>query len=133
MEYIRKLLKGKKFKQDDLIPIVVLAIGSHGGIADKSDVDTQIYEVLKDEFSEKIYQETVSHDVPRWRHDIAWAKERAKQIHGYVKSADESGRGIWELTQKGQEYYDEIVQQLNKSTILRKRKASNQSSNIKEP
>jgi hypothetical protein len=30
-----------------------------------------------------------------------------------VKSAEESGRGIWELTEKGKNYYDELVKYLD--------------------
>lgn len=113
MEYARRLLKGKKYTQDSLIPFVVLVIGSFGGIAEKREVDEKMYKILEEEFSDNVCQQTVAHDVPRWRHDIAWAKERAKQIHTYVKSAEESGRGIWELTEKGKNYYDELVKYLD--------------------
>jgi len=81
MDYARRLLKGKKYSQDELIPFLVLVIQSFGGIARKSDVDEKMYELLSSEFSNGIYRETVSHNVERWRHDIAWAKERARQHH----------------------------------------------------
>ncbi|GAI53783.1 unnamed protein product, partial [marine sediment metagenome] len=42
------------------------------------------------------YQELVSNGVPRWQHNLAWAKERAKK-KGLIKPPDESGRGYWEL------------------------------------
>lgn len=121
MDYARKLLKGKKYSQDNLIPFVILVIGSFGGKAYKHEVDEKIFKILKDEFSGHIYHETVSHNVPRWQHDIAWAKERAKQNHAYVKSAIESGRGIWELTDKGNEYYKHLVKRLQQSVIIRKK------------
>lgn len=122
MEYARKLLRGKKYSQDNLIPFVVLVIGSFAGTAYKHEVDEKIYNILKEEFSSQVYHETVSHNVPRWQHDIAWAKERAKQIHGYVKSAEESGRGIWELTENGREYYKHLIKQLERSVIVRKKR-----------
>lgn len=78
MDYARRLLKGKKYSQDELIPFLVLVIQSFGGIARKSDVDEKMYELLSLEFSNDIYHQTVSHNVERWRHDIAWAKERAR-------------------------------------------------------
>jgi hypothetical protein len=37
MDYARRLLKGKKYSQDELIPFLVLVIQSFGGIARKSD------------------------------------------------------------------------------------------------
>jgi len=55
-------------------------------------------------FSQPYYTETVSHGVPRWKHNIAWAKERAKN-RGLIKPPKESGRGWWELTLKGENYY----------------------------
>lgn len=122
MEYARRLLRGKKYTQDSLIPFVVLVIGSFGGIADKKDVDEKMYKILEEEFSSQVYHETVSHNVPRWRHDIAWAKERAKQIHSYVKSAEKSGRGIWELTEKGKEYYELLIKKLERTVITRKKR-----------
>ena len=122
MEYARKLLKGKQYSQDNLIPFVVLVIGSFGGIAYKYDVDEKMFKILEEEFSSQVYHETVGHNVPRWRHDIAWAKERAKQIHSYVKSAEKSGRGIWELTEKGKEYYEQLINQLQRSVVIRKKR-----------
>ena len=123
MDYARRLLKGKKYSQDNLIPFVVLVIGSFGGVAFKRDVDEKMYRILREEFSIQVYHEKVSHNVPRWQHDIAWAKERARQNHVYVKSAEDSGRGIWELTKKGKDYYQSLIKQLEGSVIIRKKKA----------
>lgn len=105
MDYARRLLKGKMYSQDELIPFLVLVIKSFGGIARKSDVDDKM-------------------NVERWKHDIAWAKERARQHHGYVKSAEQAGWGIWELTNFGKEYADKLIKQLEASVkvIRRKRK-----------
>ena len=124
MDYARRLLKGKKYSQDELIPFLVLVIKSFGGIARKSDVDEKMYELLNSEFSKDVYHETVSHNVERWKHDIAWTKERARQHHGYVKSAEEAGRGIWELTNSGKERADTLIKKLEASAkvIRRKRK-----------
>jgi hypothetical protein len=121
MEYARRLLRGKKYTQDSLIPLVVLVIGSFGGVADKKNVDEKMYKILEEEFSSQVCHETVSHNVPRWQHDIAWAKERAKQLHSYVKSAEASGRGIWELTENGKEYYELIIKKLERTIITRKK------------
>lgn len=87
--------------QDDLIPYIVKVLQRHGGRATKKQVENEIYEIFKDRFNEPWYQDTVSHGVPRWKHNIAFAKERAKLLHHYVKSAEESGRGYWELTETG--------------------------------
>lgn len=98
-------LAHKKITQDDLIKYVIKVLYEHGGKAEKSDVEEAIYRMLKEIFSQKWYQDTVSHNVPRWKHNIAWAKDRARQHHGFIKSAKESGRGIWELTEAGKRHY----------------------------
>lgn len=122
MGYARRLLKGKKYSQDELIPFLILVIQSFGGIARKNDVDEKMYELLSSEFYDGIYHQTVSHNVERWRHDIAWAKERARQHHGYVKSAEEAGWGIWELTSSGKEYAKKLIKKLEASVKVIKRK-----------
>lgn len=124
MDYARRLLKDKAYSQDELIPFLVLVINSFGGLARKSDVDDKMYELLNAEFSKGVYQKTVSHNVERWKHDIAWAKERARQHHGYVKSAEQAGWGIWELTHSGKEYADKLIKQLEASVkVIRRRKS----------
>ena len=123
MDYARRLLKGKSYSQDDLIPLLVLVIKSLGGIARKSYVDEKMYDLLSSEFSKDVYLETVSHNVPRWKHDIAWAKERARQHHDYIKSAEEAGRGFWELTDLGKEFANKLIKKLEASVkVIRRRK-----------
>jgi hypothetical protein len=92
--------------QDELIPHIVKILYENGGKATKTVVENEIFRLFQHEFEKPYYNETVSHDVPRWRHHIAWAKERAKQKHGFIKSASESGRGIWELTDEGIAYHE---------------------------
>lgn len=92
--------------QDELIPHIVKILYENGGKATKTAVENEIFTLFQHEFEKPYYNETVSHGVPRWRHHIAWAKERAKQKHGFIKSARESGRGIWELTDEGIAYYE---------------------------
>ena len=123
MKRIRLLLKGKKYSQEDLIPLLVLVVNSLGGSAPKQKVDEQIYDLLNAEFSMDVYHEKVSHGVPRWQHDIAWAKEKARQNYGYMKSAGEAGHGTWELTEKGIEYANKLIKKLEVSTrVIRRRK-----------
>jgi hypothetical protein len=125
MKYARRLLVGKQYTQDDLIPLLILVIKSLGGTAKKQTIDDEMYDLLSDEFSKNIWHETVSHNVPRWQHDIAWAKERARQHHYYVKSAKEAGHGIWQLTKKGEDYANDLIKQLESSKkVIRRRKAS---------
>ncbi|MFQ5862015.1 MAG: winged helix-turn-helix domain-containing protein [Candidatus Brocadiales bacterium] len=90
----------KRISQADLIPHIIKVLQKHGGRAQKPQVEEEIYQMFKDTFKKPYYQETVSHGVPRWRHNIAWAKERAKK-RGLIKPPKDSGRGYWELTPSG--------------------------------
>ncbi len=89
-----------RITQDELIPHIVRVLRKHGGRARKEEVEQAIYRAFNDIFKQPWYEETVSHGVPRWRHFIAWAKERAKK-KGLIKPPEDSGRGFWELTDMG--------------------------------
>lgn len=89
----------KKISQDSLIPYIVDVLRKHGGRARKDEVERDIYQMFHETFQQPWYQETVSVGIPRWQHNLAWAKERAKK-KGLIKSPEESGRGYWELTVK---------------------------------
>lgn len=56
--------------------------------------------MYKEIFEQPYYQVHVGNSALRWQHYIAWAKERAKS-KGLLKRPEESGRGIWELSEDG--------------------------------
>ena len=112
--YISKYFYGKRYSQDDLIPIVVLVLGTSGGKAKKQYVEETIYDLLQIEFTKDFYQVRVANaSVPRWKHYIAWARERAKQNHGFIKSAKFARRGTWELTPEGTVFFNQLVEVIN--------------------
>jgi hypothetical protein len=102
-----------RISQEELIPYIIALLYNFGGSAEKSKIDDNIYNIFKHQFSDPWYHELVSHGVERWKHNIAWAKEIAIQHHKLIKPASESGRGIWELTEKGKEYYQRIKDKIN--------------------
>lgn len=109
-----QISQNEKISQDDLIPYIIMVLYKFGGSATKAQVEDEIYKLFEKQFNNKWYHEKVSHGVERWRHNIAWAKERAIQRHNLIKPATESGRGIWELTNKGKEYYHKIKSEIEK-------------------
>ena len=52
--------------QDALIPYIVKVLQKHGGRATKKQVEEEIFQIFKAEFSKPWYQQTVSHGVLRW-------------------------------------------------------------------
>jgi len=86
--------------RDDFIHDIIKVLQKHGGRARKDKVEEEIYNMRKNIFKEQYYQELVSNGIPRWKHNIAWAKEDAKH-EGLIKTPANSGWGIWELTEKG--------------------------------
>ncbi|MBC8484808.1 MAG: DUF262 domain-containing protein [Bacteroidetes bacterium] len=97
----------EKITQDQLIPVIIKVLGKFRGKATKQQVEENINDLFYKEYEDSYYQETVGHGVPRWKHNIAWSKERAKH-QGLIKPASESGRGYWELTQEGEKYFRRI-------------------------
>lgn len=93
----------RKISQDELIPHIVKLLKKYGGRAAKDRVEKEIYSMFKSTFDLPWYQETVSSGIPRWQHNVAWAKERAKK-RGLIKRPSDSGRGYWELTDKGRNF-----------------------------
>jgi len=110
---IKKPIPGKKITQDELIPHIIKVLHKFGGKATKEQVEDEIYNIFKEQFKNSWYHEKVSHGVERWRHNIAWAKQKAVQILGLIKPPIESGRGIWELTERGIDYYHKIKNKIN--------------------
>lgn len=102
--------------QDKLIPYIIYFIGQNGGKVTKKDIEEKIFNHLKDKFSQPYWQKNVSSGIPRWKHYIAWAKQRAVDIYHYIKKPSETIRGIWELTSEGIRYYNELK---NKSFIFK--------------
>lgn len=107
-------LEGYAFTEDNLIPLIMLVLDTIGGRASKKIIEKRIYDLFRDEFKKEYWHEKDDYGVPRWKKYIAWAKERAKQIHKYIESPQKSGRGFWELTQKGKENCLQIKATLKK-------------------
>ena len=102
-------IPGEKISCDVLIQHIIKVLGRHEEKVTKKQVEKEVYQALRETFEQPYYQETPPKVfVPRWQHNIAWAKERAKH-EGLVKKPIDSGRGYWELTQKGREYYQEMI------------------------
>jgi hypothetical protein len=97
---IRLTPKKDRIKQKDLVPIIIKILKENGGTATKEYVNGKIFQLFKDVFEQPYYQQKVSRNIPRWKHNIAWAKEIAKNM-GLIEPPISSGRGIWKLTEKG--------------------------------
>ena len=89
----------QKISQHALIPHIVAIVKKHGGQAAKEQAEKEIFSKFRDNFQHPWYQENVSNGVPRWQHNLAWAKEVAKK-QGLIKRPSDSGRGVWALTDK---------------------------------
>jgi len=95
--------KDNQVGQAVLKVVIVEVLKGLGGKATKRQVVNIIHDRYREEFTHPYYSAPVAHGVERWKHNIAWAKEQAKH-EALVKSPDESGRGIWELTERGRNF-----------------------------
>ena len=92
---------GQRITRGDVIDGIVKVLQMHGGKANKKTVEKEMYEMFRTEFEDPYWHEPVSHGIPRWKHEVAWAKEDAKTKRGLIKPRRESRWGIWELTPAG--------------------------------
>lgn len=92
-------IPGEVIPVQTLVSLIVKSLKKHGGRARKTQIEKDIFEMCKEEFQKEVYQQPVANGVPRWKHNIAWAKERGKQ-DGLIQRPSVSGRGYWQLTEK---------------------------------
>ena len=84
--------------ESDLIPPLVDVLRRRGGRARKGDVEQEMYRMFHDLFEHPYYQEKVARGIPRWKHYVAWARNKARE-DGLIRPTGESGWGYWELTE----------------------------------
>jgi very-short-patch-repair endonuclease len=92
-----------KINNEELIADIILALLALDGSGEKKQVEKILFKKHEEIFRLPYYQQLVSNGVPRWQHNIAWAKEEAKN-RGLLNRPSDSGRGIWELTERGKSY-----------------------------
>jgi hypothetical protein len=87
---------------DSIETDLVKTLHELGGRAKRGDVMQMIWEKRKRILSQNGYQ-IMTRKGPRWKRLIAYAARRAKK-KGLLLEADESGHGIWQLTELGMRY-----------------------------
>jgi hypothetical protein len=88
----------------DLVNAIIACLKRHGGKLDKPDVEREVFETFKEQFQHPWYQEPIGGDVPRWQKNVQFARNTACNTLGLIKPPEHSGRGIWELTEKGRNW-----------------------------
>ena len=83
-----------------LVKEIVAFLKNQRGSAEKATVEKAVFERNKTEFSKPYWQTLVGGGVPRWKKNTQFARNSACKL-GLIKLPTESGRGIWELTEKG--------------------------------
>jgi hypothetical protein len=91
-----------------LINAIITALRENKGGAAKSVVEDAVFQKFKDEFDDPYYRKMVGAQVgfpgvPRWRKNVEFARNTARQM-GLIKHPEESGRGIWALTEIGENW-----------------------------
>ncbi len=93
----------KPITEVDLMREILAYLRQKGGAAPKVSVEEAVFEGLKSAFVTSYYSELVGGGVPRWKKNIQFARNTARNM-GLIKPPEESGRGNWELTEKGQKW-----------------------------
>jgi len=92
------LKPANRVKKQEIIDGLVAYLKSQGGSAPKHEVEQALFELFKDTFQDPFYGECVGGGVPRWKKNVQFARNTARE-RGLIKG--ESERGVWELTEKG--------------------------------
>jgi len=87
----------------DLMREILACLKQKGGAAPKVAVEQALFEKFKEVFKNSYYSELVGGGVPRWRKNIQFARNTARNM-GLIKPPEQSGRGNWELTEKGRQW-----------------------------
>ena len=85
-----------KYKYDDLFNPTLKAIRNLGGSAAISEIEEQVIEILK--LSEEEVNEIHRESTTKLTYRLAWARNYLKRYD----LLENSSRGIWALTEKGQ-------------------------------
>jgi hypothetical protein len=85
----------------DLLNAIIACLKRHGGKLDKPDVEREVFEMFKEQFQHPWYLEPVGGGVPRWQKNVQFARHTACNTLRLIKPPEQSGRGVWELTDKG--------------------------------
>ena len=90
----------KPISEMQLIEDIILFLRKKGGSAEKVMVEEAVFEKNKNDFSKPYWKAPVGGGVPRWKKNTQFARNTARKMD-LVKAPEDSGRGLWELTEKG--------------------------------
>ena len=90
----------KAIPEMQLVEEIVMFLRKKGGKAEKVVVEEAVFEKNENEFSKSFWQTPVGGGVPRWRKNTQFARNTARKMD-LIKAPEESGHGVWELTDKG--------------------------------
>jgi hypothetical protein len=93
----------EQVKEIELIREIIACLKQSGGAAPKIAVEKALFEKFNDVFKSSYYSELVGGGIPRWKKNVQFARNTARNM-GLIKPPDESGRGNWELTEKGRQW-----------------------------
>jgi len=104
LNHISKILDDSKpdraIPEMQLIEDIILFLRKKGGSAEKVMVEEAVFGKNKSDFSEPYWNAPVGGGVPRWKKNTQFARNTARKMD-LIKAPEDSGRGLWELTEKG--------------------------------
>jgi len=95
--------KGKITPQSEYAMPILESLIEMGGSGRVRDILDMVHEKMKDRLTQADLDMLPSGNVIRWRNRAMWERQELKQ-DGYLKA--DSPRGIWEISEKGEAYYE---------------------------
>lgn len=102
-----------KFKYDDLFNPTIKALKFLGGSGSVSEIEEEVAQILK--LTEDQINEIHRESTTKLTYRLAWARNYLKR-YGIIEN---SSRGVWALTEKGQKI-DQVDQEKVKKAVVKK-------------
>ena len=90
----------KAIPEIQLVEDIVMFLRKQRGSATKVKVEEAVFEKNKNEFPKTYWQKPLVGGQLRWKKNTGFASNTARKM-GLLKTPEDSGRGVWQLTEKG--------------------------------
>ena len=105
-----RLAKGQRIPQREFIKPILEALVELGGSARGASVLESVEKKVESKFSEDDLKPLSSNPRElRWHNRAQWCRNALVSKHGFLR--DDSPRGVWEITDSGRQYLDDLNQE----------------------
>ena len=102
-------IKGKRTSEEEFYIPILESLIELGGRSQPKNILTRVHEKIKEKLTDYDYLTLPNSKIVRWENTARWARKHLIDL-GYLNS--NSPTGIWEITEKGIEFYNNQKKEL---------------------